>query len=357
MKPFLALIILSIGTVPSLNIIFQDFSYSFWPLSQPDCPKITSIQVQCKTTSIQVRMDFDQPFLGMVFSKGHFSDQNCVHQPAKSGATSIDFEIQNNQCGTTSSSGFQSDNGQPNLASSFIENTIIVQYDPLLQMVFDQAKKIRCTWYDYYEKFVTFKPLHGNIKSPYKKVTVKPVEIQKIEEETEDEDLVLDFSSGSAKVVENTATVIEELSEEEAAKGFANAFSKFIKLIGKVGIVKELQEAGNVTIFTPFNEAFDKLPTKIEDLPLPTQRKIVLKHFVKGFVFKKNIKSGPIKTLGGKYIYLARYADTDKVKIFSQSEQSNIKVSDIKTEFGLVHLIDTVLTGNTARFFVKGLDF
>jgi uncharacterized surface protein with fasciclin (FAS1) repeats len=66
--------------------------------------------------------------------------------------------------------------------------------------------------------------------------------------------LVLDFSSGSAKIVENTATVIEELSEEELSKAFANAFSKFIKLIGKVGIVKELQEAGNVTIFTPFNE-------------------------------------------------------------------------------------------------------
>ena len=88
-KPLLALIILSRGTVPSLNIIFQDFNDSFWPLSQPDCPKITNIQVQCKTTSIQVRMDFDQPFHGMVFSKGHFSDQNCVHLPAKSGATSI----------------------------------------------------------------------------------------------------------------------------------------------------------------------------------------------------------------------------------------------------------------------------
>ena len=73
----------------SLNIIFQESSDSFWPLSQPDCPKITNIQVQCKRTSIQVRMDFNQPFLGMVFSKGHFSDQNCVHLTAKSGATSI----------------------------------------------------------------------------------------------------------------------------------------------------------------------------------------------------------------------------------------------------------------------------
>jgi hypothetical protein len=40
---------------------------------------------------------------------------------------------------------------------------------------------------------------------------------QEIEEETDDEDLVLDFSSGSAKLVKNTATVIEELSEEESA--------------------------------------------------------------------------------------------------------------------------------------------
>ena len=51
-----------------------------------------------------------------------------------------------------------------------------------------------------------------------------------------------------------------------------------------------------------------------------------------------------IQTLGGKYIYLAKNADTNKVKIFSQSGQSNIKVSSVKTKFGLVHLIDTILT-------------
>ena len=67
-----------------------------------------------------------------------------------------------------------------------------------------------------------------------------------------------------------------------------------IKQVAKMPTIKELQEAGNVTIFTPFNEAFDKLPTKIEDLPLPTQQRIVLKHFVKGFLFKKDIKNGPV---------------------------------------------------------------
>ena len=99
----------------------------------------------------------------MVFSKGHFSDPNCVHLQAGSGATSTVFEIQNNQCGMTSSGGFQSDNGQPNPAGSFIESTIIVQYDPLVQEVFDQARKLRCTWYDYYEKSVTFRPFQVSI--------------------------------------------------------------------------------------------------------------------------------------------------------------------------------------------------
>ena len=110
--------------------------------------------------------------------------------------------------------------------------------------------------------------------------------------------MVLDFSSGTAQVVENTATKIEELSEEETVKAAGGAFSKFRELIAKVDIVKEVEDAGNVTIFTPFNKAFDKLPTKLEDLPLSTQRKLVLKHFVKGFLLKKDMKNGPVS-----YIY------------------------------------------------------
>jgi len=152
-----------INTPSQFSSSQNDFLDSSWPLSQPDLPKITNIQVQCEKTSIRVSIDFDRPFFGMVFSKGHFSDPNCVHLQAGSGATSTVFEIQNNQCGMTSSGGFQSDNGQPNPAGSFIESTIIVQYDPLVQEVFDQARKLRCTWYDYYEKSVTFRPFQVNM--------------------------------------------------------------------------------------------------------------------------------------------------------------------------------------------------
>ena len=44
-----------------------------------------------------------------------------------------------------------------------IHTIFVLQYDPLVQEVFDQARKLRCTWYDYYEKSVTFRPFQVNM--------------------------------------------------------------------------------------------------------------------------------------------------------------------------------------------------
>lgn len=128
-----------------------------WLLPSPDRPKIQNIEVQCEKSSMRVSVSFDRPFYGMIFSKGHYSDQACVHMQSGSGSLNAQFEIYLNSCGMSASDG-GSNYGQPNPAGSFVENTIIIQYDPLVQEVWDQARKLRCTWYDYYEKKVTFKP-------------------------------------------------------------------------------------------------------------------------------------------------------------------------------------------------------
>ena len=127
-----------------------------WLLPAPDMPKIKNIEVQCEKASMRVSVDFDRPFYGMIFSKGHYSDGNCVHMQPGTGALNAQFEIYLNSCGMAASE--TGNYGQPNPAGSFVENTIIIQYDPLVQEVWDQARKLRCTWYDYYEKKVTFKP-------------------------------------------------------------------------------------------------------------------------------------------------------------------------------------------------------
>ncbi|CAB3376720.1 Hypothetical predicted protein [Cloeon dipterum] len=150
----------------SLNTVGDDP----WPLSAPDMPQIKHLQVQCEKTHMRVNIEFDRPFYGMIFSKGFYSDPHCVHLKPGTGHLSATFEIFLNSCGMTSSAnagGGGGGNGvvphgaygaPPTPSGSYVENTIIIQYDPYVQEVWDQARKLRCTWYDFYEKAVTFRP-------------------------------------------------------------------------------------------------------------------------------------------------------------------------------------------------------
>ncbi|XP_019542908.1 cuticlin-4 [Aedes albopictus] len=131
-----------------------------WPLSAAnDSPQIKHLQVQCEKTHMRVNIEFDRPFYGMIFSKGFYSDPHCVHLKPGTGHLSATFEIFLNSCGMSSSANHNAANfGAPTPSGSYVENTIIIQYDPYVQEVWDQARKLRCTWYDFYEKAVTFRP-------------------------------------------------------------------------------------------------------------------------------------------------------------------------------------------------------
>jgi len=112
-------------------------------------------------------------------------------------------------------------------------------------------------------------------------------------------------------------------------------------LIEKVDITQELKMAGNVTIFSPLNEAFDKLPIKIENQNLSSLRRLILRHFVKGFLFKRDMENGTIRTLGGELVRIMR--QENNVKFLSKSAEANLRASNIETAFGLVQVIDSVL--------------
>lgn len=131
-----------------------------WPSSaSADMPKIVSLDVKCEKNSMKVFLSFDKPFFGIVFSKGHYSNGNCVHLPAGLGRTSVNFEISIHACGTSGNTenglyGYGADSG----SGTYFENIVVIQYDPQVQEVWDQARKLRCTWHDQYEKSVTFRP-------------------------------------------------------------------------------------------------------------------------------------------------------------------------------------------------------
>lgn len=122
-------------------------------------PKILSLDVKCEKSGMKVFMQFDKPFFGIIFSKGHYSNINCVHLPAGLGRSSATFEIGIHACGTSGNTenglyGYGSDSG----SGTYFENIVVIQYDPQVQEVWDQARKLRCTWHDQYEKSVTFRP-------------------------------------------------------------------------------------------------------------------------------------------------------------------------------------------------------
>lgn len=118
-------------------------------------PQIKGLNVKCEKNHMKVNIEFDRPFYGMVFSKGHYSDQKCVHLAPGTGHLTANFDIFLGACGMTGNDNALQANGQAN--GLFIENTIIIQYDAQVQEIWDQARRLRCTWYDYYEKAVTFR--------------------------------------------------------------------------------------------------------------------------------------------------------------------------------------------------------
>ncbi|KAI5711770.1 hypothetical protein M8J75_002963 [Diaphorina citri] len=120
-----------------------------WPLERPDgMPAIQSLEVMCGKDHMDVHLQFTQPFEGIVSSKGQFVDPRCVYVPPSTGKTFFSFRIAYSRCGT-----------KPDLHGQFYENTIVVQYDKDLLEVWDEAKRLRCEWYNDYEKTASKPPM------------------------------------------------------------------------------------------------------------------------------------------------------------------------------------------------------
>lgn len=130
-----------------------------WPQQNPDVPKITNLEVKCEKNLMKVSVEFDKVFNGVIFSKGHYSQGQCVHVGANSGKQQAYFDISINSCGTqgNTQNGLYGMGGNTG-SGTYFENTIVIQYDPNVQEVYDHARKLRCTWHDQYEKAVTFRP-------------------------------------------------------------------------------------------------------------------------------------------------------------------------------------------------------
>ncbi|XP_075976088.1 zona pellucida domain-containing protein miniature [Anticarsia gemmatalis] len=120
-----------------------------WPMERPDgMPVIQSLEVMCGKDHMDVHLTFSHPFEGIVSSKGQHGDPRCVYVPPSTGQTYFSFRIAYAKCGT-----------KPDLHGQFYENTVVVQYDKDLLEVWDEAKRLRCEWFNDYEKTASKPPM------------------------------------------------------------------------------------------------------------------------------------------------------------------------------------------------------
>jgi len=121
----------------------------YWNLERPrDMANIATLEVMCGKTYMEVQIGFDKPFNGIIFSKGAVDQYNCIYVKPQTGSISYTFNILYDQCGT-----------KPDMNGKFYENNIVIQYDKDLIEVWDEAKRLRCEWYNDYEKGITKPPI------------------------------------------------------------------------------------------------------------------------------------------------------------------------------------------------------
>jgi len=140
---------------------------------------ITDLQVACDKTGMSVTIDFSQPFNGIIYSKGFYSDDRCRHVKERSGLSSYTFRLDEGLCGTgreearagpsgdeTGLSGAVAAVGAGEAESAIssedtlIRNTIVIQFDPRFQEIWDTARRLTCASRSQYRKQIKFDPLH-----------------------------------------------------------------------------------------------------------------------------------------------------------------------------------------------------
>merc|ERR1719273_635435 len=158
------------------------------------------------------------------------------------------------------------------------------------------------------------------------------------------DDTVLDFSSGQAQVVKSTVEKVEPISDQGLVKEGIRGFSIFKGLIEELGLADQYQDHDQndeMTIFTPGNKAFSELPFDVNTLDTNALTRLITKHIVQGAFDAKSLPDGPLKTMNGESIYVARN-ENGKVRIITNAGEAKIKIANIKTKLGIVHVVDKV---------------
>jgi len=123
---------------------------------------------------------------------------------------------------------------------------------------------------------------------------------------------------------------------------FAGSFDTLITAVVAAGLDSALDGKKQFTVFAPTDSAFEALglnPENVGDVPVEALKQILLYHVAHGRLYAEDvIEKNRIRTLQGGFLFVDGTVLTD-----TQDRQSNIIVTDVTADNGIIHAIDTVV--------------
>ena len=152
------------------------------------------------------------------------------------------------------------------------------------------------------------------------------------------------FGPGCSSVPKDGAGSFDGMAKDPVATAASNnpALSTLVTAVKKAGLVDTLNNAKDITVFAPTNDAFDKIPKADLDKVLNDKAQLtkILTYHVVGREddAATNWPTGSFKTLEGGSLTTSGSGESFKV-----NDSAKVVCGNVKTSNANVYIIDTVL--------------
>ncbi|MET9361142.1 fasciclin domain-containing protein [Streptomyces sp. NPDC006632] len=151
------------------------------------------------------------------------------------------------------------------------------------------------------------------------------------------------FGSACASVPKDGAGSFDGMAKDPVATAASNnpALSTLVTAVKKAGLVDTLNNAQNITVFAPTNDAFAKIPKADLDKVLNDKAmltKILTYHVVGQKLAPKQLENGSFDTLEK-----GKVTTTGSGTEYKVNDSANVVCGNVPTANATVYIVDTVL--------------
>ncbi|MCH0543126.1 fasciclin domain-containing protein [Streptomyces sp. MUM 203J] len=151
------------------------------------------------------------------------------------------------------------------------------------------------------------------------------------------------FGPACASVPEDGAGSFKGMAQDPVATAASNnpALSTLVSAVQKAGLVDTLNNAQDITVFAPTNDAFAKIPKADLDAVLAdkaTLTKILTYHVVGQKLTPEQLENGSFETLQKGTV-----TTTGSGESYTVNDSSTVVCGNVKTANATVYIVDTVL--------------